>query len=209
MRFLFFFILLCNATFVKAQLFGVIPINKFQAGYYYDLNDQKISGKIAKDASSRNTFTSKTYFLFKSDTDRVRISPDMIKSFVVGPDSFTVSHGPDAQFYKVVIDGPSKLFGLSGFSSQAPTMSAAPGGGMTMNGGGTTFFKSTTYFYGPDADHLSQLTRKNYAEVMSLIVADEPSLVEKIKDKTYRYGDMKELTEVYNRIKSIKKTPSK
>ena len=78
-----------------------------------------------------------------------------------------------------------------------------------MNGGGTTFFKSTTYFYGPDADHLSQLTRKNYAEVMSLIVAGEPSLVEKIKDKTYRYGDMKELTEVYNRIKSIKKTPSK
>jgi len=89
MRILLFSLLVFSSTLVKAQLFGLIPINKFEEGYYYDLKGQKIIGKIAKDASTRNSFTSSNYILFKTDTasGRQRISPDMMLSFVVGVDS--------------------------------------------------------------------------------------------------------------------------
>lgn len=201
MRFFLLFALVFNSVFVKAQLF-----NKFEQGYYYDVNDHKITGKIAKDASARNAFTSKNYILFKTDTASVRISPDMMKSFVVGLDSFTVSHGSEAQFYEVIIDGPSKIFSVSSFSSSPGMMVPLAAGGMGMSvgvGGGVS--KSTNYFYGPDVDHLLKMTRKNYVEAMSLAVADEAATVGLINDKIFHYGDVRDLAVFYNHTKSKKK----
>lgn len=190
------------AQSVKAQLFGVIPINHFEKGYYYDLKDQKILGKIAKDASSRNVFADDNYILFKADTatDRIKLTPKMIKSFVIGTDSFTVSHGDTAQFFRVLINHPTlKLFSVSGFNGSIG-VGAATGGGVGAVSGGS-ISKQTSYFYGPDADHISTMGRSNFFEVMSQLMADEPIIVQQIKDKVYRPSNINDLLAYYNNVK--------
>lgn len=194
--FLISILTLAISVSAKAQLFGLIPMNKFEAGYYYDLSGNKIEGKIAGDASSRNAFASETYILFKNEEGtKTRITPAMMKSFVVGLDSFTVSHGAKAQFYRVILNDSVKVYSVSGFSSTPGMMTPSAGGGFMMRGGGST--KTLTYYYGVDPDHLTELDRKNYRPVLTELMSDHAEIADKIKNKRYRYGDLERLFEDY------------
>jgi len=201
-KYLYAVIIICLAHSAQAQLFGVIPINSFEKGYYYDLKDQKISGKIAKDASSRNIFADGNYILFKADTatQRIKLTPKMVKSFVIGTDSFTVSHDGVPQFFKVLIDHQTlKLFSVSQFNNSVGVSTGTQTGTGLVSGGSIS--KQTTYLYGPDVDHIAVMGRNNFIEVMCQLMADEPIIVQQIKDKFYRPGDMNDLLAYYNKVK--------
>ncbi|MBB6499099.1 hypothetical protein [Pedobacter cryoconitis] len=216
MRSLIFFLLLFCSLFARAQSAGLTLFTNFKDGYYYDLEGHKITGKIDKAGSGKVVLTFKYYILFKENdaAEIKRITPDMIKSFVVGTDSFIVSHDKDPKFHKVLIDGPTKLYEVLTFAkSDGGSMMRPVGGNMMLTAGvglamvGANLAKGSEviYSYGTDPDHRTDLKRKNFIEGMSLTMSDEPELVEQIKDKTFRITEMDVLINVYQRIKSRRK----
>jgi hypothetical protein len=72
----------------------------------------------------------------------------------------------------------------------------------TSVGGGV----KTTYYYGISPDKVTKLEKKQFIEVMSIILADKPDVVAKIKDKTFRYGDMDDLINYYKTGQMPKKS---
>jgi hypothetical protein len=64
--------------------------------------------------------------------------------------------------------------------------------------GETSFpYTKEKYYYGNNPDNLTELTRKDFMNVMSRVMADKPEVVAKIQKKDYRYGDMKDLLVYY------------
>ena len=102
----------------------------------------------------------------------------------------------------VSVDNTTKLFAVKTAKNGFPLMLNTGGGGVnfgvgmgiaTTVGGGTR----TTYYYGSNQDKVTKLEKKQFMEVMSNIMADKPEVVAKIKDKTFRYGDMEDLLTFY------------
>jgi hypothetical protein len=128
-----------------------------------------------------------------------------INAFVMGADSFVVSHNvlfKNNPFMIVAVDNATKLFAVKTAKNGFPLMLNTGGGGVnfgvgmgiaTTVGGGTR----TTYYYGANQDKVTKLDKKNFTEVMCNIMADKPEVVAKIKDKTFRYGDMEDLLTFY------------
>lgn len=56
-------------------------------------------------------------------------------------------------------------------------------------GVGFTYVKSE-YYFSDDPDNIIELTKKNFIEIMSKIMSEKPELIERIKDKRLRIGDM-------------------
>jgi hypothetical protein len=125
----------------------------------------------------------------------------MISSFTIETDSFVVSKNKalaPAPIMQVLLNTPVKLYHwqaeiinwpVLAFGAIGGIIAGAPGVGMS---GG-----SDAYFYGPDPERLNILTRKNFIQVLSDIMADKPELAEKIKNKKFRYRDMKDLQVFY------------
>ncbi|MGY4386601.1 hypothetical protein ACVWYN_003656 [Pedobacter sp. UYP24] len=188
---------ICISFSLKAQLFGLIPINSFKEGYYYNLKGEKILGKIAKDASAKNIFRKGNYFLFKpaDGGDRERIYPQLISCFVVGKDSLTVSHGEKANFYNVILDTEVKLYNQMSFATSGGGMAMSANGGFY--GGGAATRKVYTYYFGPDADHLQELTKKNFLASMVEILKERPDLADKVAKKKYKFRHIEDIVDAY------------
>lgn len=220
------FLLLLFVLFVinketKAQ---ILFDKDWREGCYYDLQGNKISGLIYSEPASPSLLKGRgDHILYKKEkgADRKKILSDSIRSYVIGVDSFVVSHFDDLAkkpFLQVIIDGPLKLY----FSTIARPNTPVPTGGMysssttikTPNGpvnipssnyrpGPVNPFSSsytvTSYYYGTGPDEVTELDRKSFIDVMSRMMADKPQVVELIKNKTFRYGDMDNLIEYYRR----------
>ncbi len=117
----------------------------------------------------------------------------MIKSFVVGTDSFVVNSEAEPKFIHVVLDGPVKIYAYYLESSQTVGL----GGIMTAVGPNAKGF----YSYGTDLTNVTPITRKNYAKFMIERLADEPQVVELIKDKTYTYHEIWDMVDTYKKLK--------
>lgn len=137
-----------------------------------------------------------------------------INSFVMGADSFVVSHNvlfKNSPFMIVAVDNPTKLFAVKTAKNGFPLIINT--GGFTGNVGmgvgvGTRIGAGTktTYYYGTNKDNVTKLDKKNFMEVMSAIMADKPEVVAKIKDKTFRYGDIEDLLNFYRTGEMPKKS---
>lgn len=137
-----------------------------------------------------------------------------IKSFVMGADSFVVSRNvlfKNSPFMIVSVDNATKLFTVKTAKNGFPLIINT--GGFTGNVGmgvgvGTRIGAGTktTYYYGATPDKVTKLEKKEFIEVMSNIMADKPEVVAKIKDKTFRYGDMEDLLTYYRTGQMPKKS---
>lgn len=186
MRIQLLLLFLFSSVIAKAQLFGLIPINSYKEGYFYKLNHQKVDARIDIKASSRSLVYSDIFILYKiNNSEPVKVLLDSIESIVIGIDSFTVVRHPLLTYYKVEFDGASKIYSTYEYKT------------ISTYNGGTANTKSTIYMYGPNPDSVKSLTRKNFIEVMSQMMADEPLIVTSIKDKTYRYGSIRDLIHLY------------
>jgi hypothetical protein len=137
-----------------------------------------------------------------------------VKAFTMGADSFVVSRNvlfKNSPFMIVSVNNTTKLFTVktakNGFPLMINTGGFAGNVGMgvgvgTTVGGGTR----TTYYYGTTQDNVTKLEKKQFIEVMSNIMADKPEIVAKIKDKTFRYGDMEDLLTYYRTGQMPKKS---
>lgn len=190
-------------TTVNAQL-GPFHINNFKPGYYYTTAGQKITGKIEKSADVYSKEAEDKYILFKTDTGNREVPYTDINAFVIGKDSFTVSH-KNLTVYKVELNTLVKLYSYIVISTgYSPGMMGANG---MMTGGGSTQSKTRVYFYSAEPDSVILINRKNFIDAMSIVMAVKPNVVAKIKDKTYTMGWMDELLEFYNTGTEPQKQP--
>ncbi|WEA00094.1 hypothetical protein [Mucilaginibacter sp. SJ] len=192
----FFTLLLLCAAFMDAGAQQKNVLSRWNPGSYYDLQNNKITGFIRWNVPNRSLFKGVgDDFLYRVtvDGDKQKIKTAQFRAFVIGIDSFVVSHNKDLELFPillVLIDRPTKLYVRLRYNQTAV-------GGF---GSGATMFYSNldrTYYYGPDPDNVTELDRQHFIAVMSDIVSDKPRLVEKIKNKDYRKGDMEDILDEY------------
>jgi hypothetical protein len=111
---------LLMAFTAHAQMFG----GKFDQGYYYDINGQKVEGLINDNTSGKGPLPNEGYIFFKENdkAEKQKLSASMVHGFVVGVDSFIVAHAPrlggwskyELDFLRVVINDSTKLYTIYG-----------------------------------------------------------------------------------------------
>lgn len=201
-----------------------LGLNQWDDGYFYDANGNKVAGQIVVSPSGRGPQDSEGFILFRKDKgeEKEKLSASMIRSFVAGKDSFTVAHAPRSQawpgrsidFVKVLVNEPMKLYAtVGGGGGLSPGISpslgigggsfgSGMGGGLGISlGGGRGGKGKSVYFYGDDANNLTELKRDEFTPIMSEIMASEPEIVEKIKNKKYKYGNMSQLILDFYKLK--------
>ncbi|EHQ29244.1 hypothetical protein [Mucilaginibacter paludis] len=224
---LLFFVFLMPAL-TMAQFGGG---GKFIPGYYYDINGQKVPGLINRYPAGKGIMKNEGFIEFKED-DKARpqrLSASMIHSFIIGRDSFTIAMPPryggpwsknELDFVQVIVDGPTKLYLMSGgsggsggghgsrirpeFSTGLGTGGMGMGGGIGINlgGGGSSGGGSVrnAYYYGETTGEMAALKAETFIEVMTDVMGDEPDVVEKIRAGIFNVGNMDGLVKYYKQI---------
>nr|WP_067059071.1 hypothetical protein [Mucilaginibacter sp. L294] len=212
MRKVVLLIIIIVSTFAaKAQ-----PQRKWFEGTLYHTSGEIFDGLISWAPPHKGEYEDGDRILYCAD-EKSEVFPIpyyKIKSFVMGEDSFVVSRNvllKNSPFMIVSVDNPTKLFAVKTAKNGFPLIINT--GGFTGNVGmgvgvGTTIGGGTrtTYYYGPTQDKVIKLEKKQFIEVMSNIMADKPEVVAKIKDKTFRYGDMEDLLTYYRTGQMPKKS---
>ena len=219
---------LLTALSASAQL----GLNQWDDGYFYDANGKKVPGQIVVSPSGRSPQDSEGFILFRKDKgeEKEKLTASMVHSFVAGRDSFTVAHAPrtgvwtgrSIDFVKVLVNEPTKLYATTGGAAGGRGMSpgirpslgigggsfgSGIGGGLGINLGGGGGKSKPVYYYGDDPNSLTELRKDNFVEIMSEIMASQPEIVEKIKNKKYRYGNMDQLVLDFYRAKEASPKP--
>jgi hypothetical protein len=189
--FLFFLVTVTHAGAQQKNVLG-----EWNPGYYYDLQNNKIIGEIKWSAPNRSPFKGagdNIAFRINMDEKKQKISTTQLKSFVIGIDSFVVSHNKDLELYPVLfvlIDRPTKLY------VRLRTNNTYMGG---FNGGAGSFYTGLdqTYYYGADPNNIIELDSDNFIKVMSDIMSDRPDLVTQIQNKKFKKGSLQKLLDQY------------
>lgn len=222
-----FFALLLFVTFlattaVKAQ---------FVPGWYYDINGEKVPGLINRYPSGKGIMKNEGFIEFKEDEKSrpQRLSASMIHGFIIGRDSFVVSHPPvhggpwtsnELDFVQVVVSGPTNLYMIAngsggsgggggprirpGISTGIGTGGVGMGGGISINlgggGGGNSGPARNAYYYGETTGTMEMFKRETFIETMGDVMGDEPAVVEKIRDGTFTVDNIDGLVKYYKII---------
>jgi hypothetical protein len=208
----------------------------FLPGYYYDINGQKVSGLINRYPAGKGIEKNEGFIEFKdSETARPqRLSASMIHGFVIARDSFVIAHAPqnggvwtknELDFVKVVIDGTTKLYMVSGGSAGGggiggsgirPSIGTGIGtGGLGLGGGiGITIgggnrsnggSEYTAYYYGENTTTMEPLNKGTFVEVMTDVMGDEPDVVEKIRSGIFNINNVDGCIKYYNTMEAAHK----
>ncbi|MBW4889306.1 hypothetical protein KXQ82_06245 [Mucilaginibacter sp. HMF5004] len=197
--------------------------SKFQQGYYYDINGQKVEGLI-RTGTGKKLVENEGYITFKEDdkANKQNLSASMIHGFVIGRDSFIVARAPrvgtwsknELDFMQVMVNSPLKLYAINASGGGGGGGGIQPSFGLGMGGGsvggigtgiglslGSGMFgggNRAVYYFGSDTGSMTEMKKQNFVDVISEVMADEPEIVEKVKAKKYSFGDMEKLIKAYN-----------
>lgn len=196
------FILICSFT-ANAQA----PAQQWDEGTVYHTTGEVFSGLVSWAPPMKGQYPDGDQIFFKNSG-----SPDIfpipyfkIKAFTMGRDSFVVSTNINLKnnpILLVEVDGPVCLYAAKIFKQGFPLLIGSGGGGGNFGMGlevGTAIGRGvkTSYYFGKTPNTTTKLDKKNFVETMSTILADKPEVVAKVKDKTFRYGDMDALLKYY------------
>lgn len=172
---------------------------QWKKGSYYDLNNARHAGLIKADEQ---------HLLYKPSkkADELKLTAADMNAFVIEKDSFRVSHAPvfgQPVFVQVLTNGPTKIYVARPRPkkfSRGSIIGGLLGGdtGAEIGGHADALRSYHGYYYGQDENSLATITMQNFEEITASIMADKPKVTAKIKDKTFRYGDMDELIVFYN-----------
>ncbi|PAW94292.1 hypothetical protein CKK33_12655 [Mucilaginibacter sp. MD40] len=195
--------IICITFFAKAQA----PAQQWDEGTVYHTTGEVFSGLVSWAPPIKGQYPDGDQILFKNtgSPDIFPIPYFKIKAFTMGRDSFVVSTNINLKnnpILLVEVDGPVNLYAAKIFKQGFPLLIGSGGGGGHFGVGmevGTAIGRGvkTSYYFGKTPNTVSKLDKKNFIEAMSTILADKPEVVAKIKDKTFRYGDMDDLLKYY------------
>jgi hypothetical protein len=217
-------ILCCMLMFQSARS------QKWQPGYFYDIRGIKNPGFINQNPSGKGPIKNEAFIEYK-DSEKatpIRLSASDIRSYVADRDSFAVAYPPSdgwaeeqLAFIRVAVNAPLGLYvARSGGSSGGgrginihPNVAgglstggygSGVGGGLAIDigGGGRRGGGRMGYFYGTNASQLKPITSENFIDVMSEVMGDEPTVVEKIRDKKFSPNNMESLIAYFNKVRA-------
>ena len=166
----------------------------------------------------------------------IKLSASDLKSFVVGRDSFVVAHEPQSQawnknyidFVLVILDEDIKLyaavgaeqsggggFGTSigigigtgfGFGGRGGGFGAGFGGGVEIPLGGSGQRSYALFYYGANTGEMKGLNEKNFDDVMTDIMGDEPDVVDKIVQHVYTLQNIDKLITYFKQVQASHNT---
>jgi hypothetical protein len=197
---------------------------KWQPGYFYDANGQKVPGLIKPNPSGKGPVKDEGFLVYKDNENalEVKLSAREIRAYVVGQDSFVIAHPPrdakwakkDLDFVRVVLDEPLKLYQAKGSGGGGLGIRPGFSGGFGMGGGsyggvgislgGGQGRSKTAYYYGANTSELNELNNDNFIDIMSEIMGDEPEVVEKIRNKQYQLKNLDTLVAYFKHIKALR-----
>ncbi|MBS1519357.1 MAG: hypothetical protein JST50_00055 [Bacteroidetes bacterium] len=221
---------LCNIQ-SKAQL----PKN-YQAGCYYDTSGVKHTGLIDFNVSMSNFYDRINFKTSDSaKNQKVPIAAIKSVLLDSDPDTIhvytewdTATYERTQYFGQLCTSTPSTHIysrvhlkyhanGVDVYSVGSPGINVkAPGGTVHISGTpstathygsyGSTASADIQYLYEIDGSLTLPIYRSNYKEVLTKAFADDPELVAKIKNKTLKFPDMKEIIEDYQSFKGHAKS---
>jgi hypothetical protein len=199
---------------------------KWQPGYFYDVQGTKNAGLIRLFPSGRAPIKDEAFFEYKEfdKASAIKISASDTRSFVVARDSFVVAANGgwspyELDFVRVALNAQLRIFqaqgygGNNGGSSIIPGVGIGVGGGtggfgggigggisIPLGGGGHGGSKGSIYFYGSNTANMKPISNQEFVDVMSEVMADEPDAVEQIKLNKYNLGNIEKLIAYYNKL---------
>jgi hypothetical protein len=193
---LFIFCIIASALIANAQT----VTRKWYDGTLYHTDGEVFKGLISWTPPRKGEHEDGDEVLYRYDAnaETIPVPYYKVKCFTMGTDSFVVSHNvlfKNTPFMIVALDNATKVYEVKSAKKGIPIMLNTDGGGAnfgvgmgiaTTIGGGT----KTTWYYGANADNVTRLHKKNFIEIMSKIMADKPEVAAKIKDQTFRYGNI-------------------
>ena len=220
---LFFMLIIVS---VKSQA------QKWQPGHFTDVKGNVENGLIRTNPSGKPPIKGEGFIEFREDTkaEPFKLSASDLRSFVIGRDSFIVTHAPaneiwlnkELDFVKVVVDEDIKLYaameggsgGGSGFGIE-PGIGAGigtggfgsgVGGGISIpiGGGGRGGKARMIWYFGTNPASMKQLTNENFEDIMSDMMGDYPDVVDKIHAKVYILANVERLVAYFKQVKAGK-----
>jgi hypothetical protein len=204
---------------------------KWLPGHFVDVKGVVTQGYIHPNPGGRGPFKDEGFIEFKDEEHSTPyyLSTSDLQSFVAGRDSFVVAHAPgnetwakkEFDFVRVAVDGPINIYATRGAGSGGSgggkkvqvspevgigggTYGASYGGGVGIsiggNGGGGNNNK-LTYYYGSSTATMQHLTRENFNDIMSEVMADEPEVVEQIRANHFGIGNVEKLIVYFNKVR--------
>ncbi|MEO6150887.1 MAG: hypothetical protein ABIN95_09265 [Mucilaginibacter sp.] len=219
-RITLFIILFCGGT-ISAHA------QKWQPGSFTDIKGNTETGFIRADPSGKGPVKDEAFIEFKHDNkmNPIKLSAGELRSFIVAQDSFVVAHAPGNQswagkeldFVKVVLDEEIKLYlgsggsggrgvsvnpGLAGGIGTGGGGYGGVGGGVGISFGGKGGRSKTAYYFGATTAEMEPLSPINFNEIMSDIMADEPEVVDQIRQKKFHLGNIETLIAYFKKVKA-------
>ncbi len=197
----------------------------FLPGHYRDTKGNLVAGLIQSAPSGRGPLKNQGFIAFKTDekADKITLAASELEYFVTGRDSFVVAPAPmnanwskyELDFVKVEVDEPIKIYALKAGSSGGfgvqPSVGLGVGGGSYGFGGGggigLTFGprgggSRLTYYVGPSTGELTQVTRDNFTDVMSDVMADAPQVLDQLQNGRFSLSNINALFTYYRYVKA-------
>jgi hypothetical protein len=198
-RIIFILTFLCVTVCANAQVVPLTPLflkDGWSTGYYYDKSGKKVDGILKDYIPMAGLFKEHyDYFYFKAtDTSRkTKIQARDINSFVVGVDTFTISHADQLigkPFLQVMMNESVKLYA----SDIRHTMPVA-------NGMAYVRYVDTAYYYGSDPDNITLIRNRNLKAAMKILLSNYPELLKKIQNGEFGFDDIESIVNYYNGMK--------
>ena len=179
--------------------------DKFVPGSFVDTTNKVYTGYVSWTMADQNIFGKGKggciSYKDSKDGDFVYVSTNFMKSFTMEADTFVVIKNKDFKLnpiIKVILNNSiSKLYSYlpytEGRGSFTTSMNLMPGyvqtGGIDLN--------TSVFYAGPDAEHLTRITKENFTELLSKIMADKPEALARINDKTFDHKHINNLVKYY------------
>jgi hypothetical protein len=200
---------------------------KWLPGHFIDVKGVRTEGYIHPNPGGRGPIQDEGFIEFKDEEKSTAyfLSTSDLQSFVAGKDSFVVAHAPgnetwakkEFDFVRVAVDEPIKIYATRGAGSGGgKKVQVSPGvgigtgsygtsfgGGVGINiGGGGGNNTKLTYYYGSNTATMKHLTHDNFNDIMSEVMADEPEVVEQIRNNHFGLSNIEKLIAYFNKVKA-------
>ncbi|AYL96035.1 hypothetical protein [Mucilaginibacter celer] len=201
------FLLLCILSVTVTAHSQSKRFDKFVPGSFVDTTNKVYTGYVSWTLADQNIFGKGKggciSYKENKDADFVYVSTNFMKSFTMEADTFMVIKNKDFKLnpiIKIVLSkNPEKLYSYlpytpgGNYGNPTAAMNGLPGysfaGGIDLN--------YSVFYTGPDAEHLTRVTKENFAELLSKVMADKPEVLARISNQTFDHKHIGDLVKYY------------
>jgi hypothetical protein len=203
---------------------------KWLPGHFTDVRGIRTTGYINPNPGGNGPIRNEGFIEFRDEEKSTPyvLSTSDLQSFVAGKDSFVVAHAPgnetwakkEFDFVRVAVAGPVNIYATRGAGkggSGGKKVHVSPGigigtgsygtsygggVGISIGGGGGGDRSKMTYYYGSNTATMQHLTSENFNDIMSEVMADEPEVVEQIRENHFSIGNIEKLIAYFDKVQA-------